>query len=107
MHRVLAALVFLALASAGTAYGKPSFPCHETPTYKIVAMVHGHGDRAGRERPGKSPCCDLGCAVCLAIIPGQVIPRDFSGVSPLATAVPDVLVGTSLPPILGPPKAYL
>lgn len=109
MRRVLAALIFLALVSAGSAYGKPPFPCHETPSHGVEAIVHDHVDHAGREHYhcGKSPCCDVGCAVCLAIIPGQVASRAFSGVSPLVTAATNVLVGTPLPPILGPPKAEL
>lgn len=106
---MLAALVFLALTSAGAAYGESPFPCHEAPPHTIEAMAHGHGAYAGGEHDhsGKTPCCDVGCAVCLAIMPGQVVSRAFSGISPLTATVSDVLVGTPLPPILGPPKVHL
>jgi len=109
MRRVLAALVFLALVTAGTSYGMPSFPCHERSSHKIAAMAYDVEDHSTHQhgRPGKSPCCDVGCAVCLAIIPSQIMSRTHSGVSPVAFAVPQVLVGTSLPPILGPPKSNL
>jgi len=109
IRRVLAALVFLALLTAGTSYGMPSFPCHEQPLHDVAAMAHDVGDHSAHDhgRPGKSPCCDVGCAVCLAIIPSQVVSRTCSGVLPVAFAIPQVLVGKALPPILGPPKASL
>jgi hypothetical protein len=109
MRCIFAALVFLALVNAGTAYGMAPTPCPERLSRQVEAMAHDHADHSGHEHghSGKSACCDVGCVVCLAVMPGQVMPQAFSGISPMAFAVPQVLVGTPLPPILGPPRTCL